>query len=277
MGRPGAEETAQFATLPQTQLWVAVSAALTGLSLAAGLIVVRPWWHLFSDADTLARTVSVLVLIAALLAVFLPRAMVRPRMELPYRFRTVVPFLVFGGLGFFPPGSGMILLWAAALEADSGSLAAARRSVGALVEQRRSLMLFLGMASFIVFLAVLSQAALRRALIIARRDYPPIFLALTGAYFSTLIALLFVPAYLAMQEAAQAAVDTLVPLSDATFPNHEWFERQSDLRAFLGLDVSIVGLFSAAFAVLIPVASSVLAAYLSIPGGKKEDGHGGPD
>ena len=92
-----------------------------------------------------------LVLIAALLAVFLPRAMVRPRMELPYRFRTVVPFLVFGGLGFFPPGSGMILLWAAALEADSGSLAAARRSVGALVEQRRSLLLFLGVGSFIVF------------------------------------------------------------------------------------------------------------------------------
>ena len=91
MGRPGAEETAQFATLPQTQLWVAVSAALTGLSLAAGLIVVRPWWHLFSDADTLARTVSVLVLIAALLAVFLPRAMVRPRMELPYRFARWFP------------------------------------------------------------------------------------------------------------------------------------------------------------------------------------------
>jgi hypothetical protein len=61
-------------------------------------------------------------------------------------------------------------------------------------------------------------------------------LVLTGAYFSILIAVLFVPAYLAMQEAAQAAVDTLVPLSDATFPNHEWFERQSDLRAFLGLD-----------------------------------------
>ena len=80
-GRPGAKEATQSATLPQTHLWVAVSAAASGLSLAAGLIVVRPWWQLFSDADALARTVSVLVLIAALLAAFLPRAMVRSRME----------------------------------------------------------------------------------------------------------------------------------------------------------------------------------------------------
>jgi hypothetical protein len=122
----GAKEAPHFATLPQTQLWVAVSAAASGLSLASGLIVVQPWWHLFSDADTLARTVSVLVLIAAYLTVFLPRAMIRPRMELPYPFRMVAPFLVFGGLGFFPAGSGMILLWAAALEADSGSPAAAQ-------------------------------------------------------------------------------------------------------------------------------------------------------
>ena len=102
---------------------------------------------------------------------------------------------------------------------------------------------------------------------------------LTGAYFSALLALLFVPAYLAVQEAARAAVDTLVPLADAMFPNHEWFERQSDLRAFLGLDVSIVGLFSAVFAVLAPVASSVLATYLQREKPSErhlEDGPGDP-
>ena len=147
----GAEVAPRFATLPQTQLWVAVSAAASGLSLAAGLMVVQPWWHLFSDADTLARTVSVVVLTVALLAVFLPRVMVRSRTDLPYPFRMVAAFLVFGGLGFFPAGSGMVLVWTAALEVDSGSLAAARRSVGALVEQRRSLLLFLGVGSFIVF------------------------------------------------------------------------------------------------------------------------------
>jgi hypothetical protein len=56
--------------------------------------------------------------------------------------------------------------------------------------------------------------------------------------------------------------------------------RQSDLRAFLGLDVSIVGLFSAVFAVLAPVASSVLATYLQPEKPSErhlENGPGDPD
>jgi hypothetical protein len=43
-----------------------------------------------------------------------------------------------------------------------------------------------------------SQAALRRALLSIGRDYPAIYQLLTGAYASTLLALLFVPAYLAL-------------------------------------------------------------------------------
>jgi hypothetical protein len=249
--------------LRETQIWVVVGAATSGVSLAAGITVVQPWRHLFSDADNLARIVSVLMPIAALLvAVFLPRAMPGPELDLPYPLRKVAVFFVLGGLALFPAASGMLLVRSAALKADSSSFAAARRSLGDLVEQRRNLMLFLGVAAFIVFLAVLAQAGLRRALLADGREYPAIFLLLSGAYFSLLIALLFVPAYVALHEAAQAAVDTLVPLSDATFPSHEWFERQSDLRALLGLDVSVVGLFSAAFAVLTPVVSSVLAAYV---------------
>jgi hypothetical protein len=81
-----------------------------------------------------------------------------------------------------------------------------------------------------------------------------------------------------LRQATRAAVDTLVPLSDAAFPKHEWFERQSDLRAYLGLDVSMLGLFSAAFAVLTPIASSVLATYLQGKPSERhlEDGPGDP-
>jgi hypothetical protein len=221
-----------------------------------------------------------LPIVALLLAVILPRALPAPRVELPFpdQFRRLAIFYLFAGLGLFPATSGMLLVRAEALKADSNSFAAARHSVGALVEQRQSLVLFLGVAAFIIVLVIMAFAGYRRALIADGRDYPATFLLLIGAFFSVLIAVLFVPAYLAVQEAAQAAVDALVPLSDVTFPKHEWFQRQSDLRAFLGLDVSVVGVFSAAFAVLTPVASSVLAAYLSdsgrTPAAEKADRNG---
>jgi hypothetical protein len=268
-GSTGAEQAAAFMELPATREWFVLGAVMSGLSLAAGVLVVQPWWHLFSDTDNLARIASVLLpIVALLLAMFLPGALRGPRVELPFphqRRRTAV-FFVFGGLGLFPAASGMLLVWAKALKTGSGS-----PEVELLVDQRRSLVLFLGVAAFIVVLAIVAFAGYRRALIASGRDYPAIYLLFTGAYFSALIAILFVPAYLAVQDAARAAVNTLIPISNATL-EHEWFQRRSDLEAFLGLDVSVVGVFSAAFAVLTPVASSVLATYLT-PAARKQ-GHG---
>lgn len=269
--RDKVKDAAEFTARPETQLWFALAAATSGLSLAAGVMVIQPWLRLLHDVDILAGALSVaLPMAAGVLALFGPRWVAgRADLPLPDHLRRVAVVFVLGGLGMLPAASGMLLVGAAALGADVGSDDALHDTVGSLVEQRRSLILFLGVAAFIVVLAVVTSAALRQALLAHGRDLPPITLLLYGAYFSALIAVLFVPSYLAQQEAARTVVDKLVPISDTTFPKfpeHGWFERQSDLQAFLGLDVSVVGAFSAAFAVLTPVASAALATYLQDSG-----------
>jgi hypothetical protein len=44
LGRRIPEESADFANLQATRLWFVLGAAMSGLSLAAGVIVVQPWW-----------------------------------------------------------------------------------------------------------------------------------------------------------------------------------------------------------------------------------------
>jgi hypothetical protein len=223
----------------------------------------------------------VLVIMAAFASWYGP-IVLGGRLDVPlpgYSVR-VVPVFVGGVVGILFAGSGMVLVGVAAGRTP--------RSVGFLVELRSKLLLFLGFAAFVVLVAVISTSALRRALIAFdpetwTRKFPTSNLLLYGAFFSVLIALLFVPAYLALQAAGRSLVEEVVPLPDATpsgrpsasdpgstpanggFPSHTWFERRSDLSDLLGLNTSVVGALGAAFAVLTPVAASGLAAFLSSP------------
>ncbi len=259
-------EGQDFARLPETKVWFVVAATTAGLSLGAGVMVAESWADLMIGADWQERLASVLLPIAAL-AVFSygPRLLAGPLdSPLPNHGSRVALVFLLTGLGLLVVGSGMILVGTAAADAGAGSIAAAEDSIDTLVDHRRTLILFLGVAAFVVVATVVATAALRRALLAhdSREDYPASTLLLYGAFLSLLISLLFVPAYLALQEAGGRIVDTLAPVTDADFPGRGWFERQSDLRDLLGLDVSVAGVFTAAFAVLTPVASSVLAAYL---------------
>jgi hypothetical protein len=255
-----------FPHRPETKLWFALAAATSGLSLAAGILVLRRWLDLVAEAQPLEIFASVVLpVLAVILFRFGPLlAAGRLNSPLPDHDRRVAPVFIFGGLGLLPVTSGMVLVGISTYNVDTSTDAAARAGLDTLVSQRRDLVLFLGVSAFVVVVAVVATAALRRALIAydKRDDYPASSLLLYGAYFSVLISFLFVPAYLAVQEGGHRVVKALAPVSDTEFPDHSWFERRSDLAELLGLGVSVAGVFAAAFAVLTPVASSALATYL---------------
>jgi hypothetical protein len=258
----------KFAKQPESQLYFALVASTTGLSLGVGAVLFRRWLELARDVSGWAVAFAVALSCAAMVGVRV--SIVRLAMlksPLPrHHLRTSIAYL-FTALGLLPALSGMILVAeAGASRLQLSQEEDARSAIPILVSSRNDLALFLASAAFVVAVAICATAALRRALIVYEPtgEYPASSLLLHGAVYSALLFFLFAPAYLLLQEASRVVVDVLAPVSggELPFPRHEWFQLRTDLERLLGLDISIAGAFGAAFAVLTPVASSAFAAFL---------------
>jgi hypothetical protein len=267
---PKEGDPATFAKRTETRVWFAVAASTAAASLAAGVLLVRRWLELVNAVPWWAATFSValpvIILAASRLPVFMLRILESP---LPHHYRRTTPILALTGFGLVPAMSGMVLV----AESSAGvallnSAQAAPEAVETLVSRRDDLVHFLSAAAFVIIIAVVATAALRQALLAHKPggNYPASALLLNGAFYSAFLSILFIPAYLALQRAGQGVVNVLTPVSSDNLLDHEWFVLRTDLATLLGLDVSLAGALGAAFALLTPAASSVLAAYLQAGG-----------
>ena len=81
-----------------------------------------------------------------------------------------------------------------------------------------------------------------------------------------MIALIFMPAYVAWQARVSELRDTLHPVPKDGRPEHEWFQARDDLDALLVARTSVGRVFATVFSVLAPLTASVVTAFLSVSG-----------
>ncbi|MFE9097260.1 hypothetical protein [Streptomyces sp. NPDC007264] len=132
-------------------------------------------------------------------------------------------------------------------------------------------MKYLTCAALIISTAVINTGALRNSLLAHEKrtpgfdvDFPAGHVLLYGAFFSVLVAMIFLPVMLQWRAMAHRLVETAFPLPSPDRLTPEWLERRSALVSFLRLDLSLSKLLSPALGILAPLGTSALS--LVLPG-----------
>jgi hypothetical protein len=140
-----------------------------------------------------------------------------------------------------------------------------KKEIELFIEFRTDLERLLAILGAIVGLAVLSSAALRQVVLewapIAHKaaDFPADYPLLYGLILSALVALIYVPTYLALLEAGAELRDRAAPLLEPDNPNFDAaVAKRKTLTDLLGLDVSASTSFRAGAAILSPLLAALL-------------------
>jgi hypothetical protein len=138
-----------------------------------------------------------------------------------------------------------------------------RQVFTAVVAKRAFLQQLLLAAGLIIGAATLATGALRLAVLAARpdADFPPAYPLLYGSLFTTVLAFVYVPAYLSVQRLGTSLVDACWPVP-RTKPDKDWHDNRQSASTALGLTVSVKDSFQAGAAILAPLATSLVTVLL---------------
>ena len=163
----------------------------------------------------------------------------------------------------------------AALEAVFGEQQPARRpadsveqTIEILVDLRDHLQRFITLLGAMVALATLAKGALRQAILATggiAAQFPPEYVLLQGAYFTGLLALVYIPTFTILAGVGAGLVETVYPVKAPGLDwEHfsDWQENRERLEDFLELRSGALHNFGASVAILAPVATSVVAVLL---------------
>jgi hypothetical protein len=159
-----------------------------------------------------------------------------------------------------------------AIFADSGPDARGTRSVQEQIEividLRTHLQRFITALGAMVTLATLAKGALRQAILATgghAADFPAEFVLLQGAYFTALLALVYIPTYAILAEVGSDVVDSVYPIKghDLDWEHlSRWQANRKSLEALLQLQAGAIHNLRASVSILAPVATSVMAVLL---------------
>ena len=142
---------------------------------------------------------------------------------------------------------------------------AGKKEIELFIEFRTDLERLLAILGTIVGLAVLASAALRQVVLgwaaftDTDANFPADYPLLYGLILSALVALIYVPTYLALLEAGTELRDSAAPLLEPDDPNFDAAAaKRKTLTDLLGLDVSASTSFRAGAAILSPLFAALL-------------------
>jgi hypothetical protein len=151
--------------------------------------------------------------------------------------------------------------------ADAGG-ARAKDDVRSYLVLRDSLQLFITFLGAMIGLATLAKGAARHSFVATGGppgDYPPEFVLLYGAYFTGLLALVYIPTYTRLVTVGQTILDTAFPF---TSPDVEltkladWQSHRKSLEELLQLRATALDNLRASVSILAPLASSAISILL---------------
>jgi len=117
----------------------------------------------------------------------------------------------------------------------------------------------------IIGAAILSTGAFRHAVLAwdPAQEFPVEYVLLYGAFFTLLLALVYVPTYLRLQAAGRQIIAAYVPIDPGTADLAEAYEKRQKLTTLLRLDASVASSFVAGAAIVTPLVTSLLGVVLS--------------
>jgi len=264
MAFPGATGAA-FLGSTEAGIWVFADCALLSLSLAIGAL---SWGRMTSWV----REVGVrgvihtgwLYLSLVLLSIIAP-TVATAGVHHPIAHHTTRTAVLVGAvlLGAFPAFATLILI---AIRFDGsasteGALQPARANVLALALRARGDMqhALTSLASLIAG-AVLATGAYRVALLAYQpRDELPILSVLAyGAYFTAVIAAVYIPTHLLWQKEVSALRDLLYPLPGSGIITAQWLEDRRAYESTLNLSLTAGGTLATALRVLAPLLAALV-------------------
>jgi hypothetical protein len=92
--------------------------------------------------------------------------------------------------------------------------------------------------------------------------FPVDYVLLYGVFFTLLLALVYVPAYLKLQAAGRAIIADYVPINPRTKDFAEEYEKRQQLTTLLRLDTSVASSFAAGAAIVTPLVTSLVGVIL---------------
>lgn len=137
-----------------------------------------------------------------------------------------------------------------------------------LVRLRLDLQRFITILGAIIALATLAKGAMRQAYLAAggvALKFPPEYIVLYGAYFTGLLALVYLPTATLLNRACAQFVDSVFPLTSADLDlRHlgEWHSSRKCLEDVLQVQTGALENLKASVSVLAPLAGSVISVLL---------------
>ncbi|MFE9689135.1 hypothetical protein [Micromonospora sp. NPDC005806] len=134
-----------------------------------------------------------------------------------------------------------------------------------LLRSRTDLRRCLAGLSLIASTALINTAALRKAHLaygLRPEQFPSALVLLYGAAVTAIVALIYVPAFLAWRERATNLISTVYPVPADARPSEEWTSGRARLSDLVGVDATVAKTLGAAFGILAPLATSLLSVYI---------------
>jgi len=276
-GRSMTHENWAFFESPKAMVWIFFVAA----QFAFWANIVEPLWRwrsqlkrVYGIRDThaihlkLAAAVVFFAIPGFFLVYVVPDSNLAhhdPKMALVNLFAVIVALIATGGIWYVR----------AAIEATFGRKGAAGRTldstqqkIDVVIDLRSHLQRFISLLGAMVALATLAKGALRQAILAtggSATEFPPEYVLLQGAYFTGLLALVYIPTYSMLAAVGSDLVESVYPVSAGELDWSElskWQSNRKALEDLLQLNVGAVHNVTASISILAPVATSVITVLL---------------
>jgi hypothetical protein len=261
----------RFAKLPEFDVWIWIYAAYVGTAAVLGIASFPAFWRLARTTGryAAARAVAAWPVLGVLLWLFGPYV-VGKNIPLWRGFARSTAANVIAGVFITPSFAGLLLVQTrlSVLAQQTGSAADEGKAGGLIVELswlRRAMLRFLTTFAAALTIGLLGVGALRLAVLAfdPEAKVPTLRLLTFGGVNTALVALIFVPAYVAWQERVSELRDTLHPVPKDGRPAHDWFQARDDFDALLTAKASAGQVLATAFSVLAPLTATVVSALLA--------------
>jgi len=261
-------KSADFSRPIEYVTWSTLTIGLVVVSAVGGVYCLPGWLNLHRRSSRAARLISYCVAVLVTLCYDAsPQVGVRLFLErgssdLDHSLYREIALGVLIGLFTLPTLSGLVLaaLLLSRPQPPWGDTTSNLVAITDLLWIRGQLQRFLAVLAMVIAGNILVAAAFRRLLLVYRNQ-PPIdssILVVYGAMMTGLLALLFVPAYIAWLSKARMLRDELCPWPSDGIPGHEWYVSRVDLEDLLNLKVSASAAFTTGLGLLAPFASSLI-------------------
>jgi hypothetical protein len=206
--------------------------------------------------------ISVAVIVAFATAFSLLFSSVHPD---PPLTRFHVKLSLIGAVGYGVVALAGIGIWRVEVACAGLSDHERKRQLTEYLRLRGDLRRFLNAAALLVGAVTLSIGGLRGAILAsdARADFPPVDVLYYGAYYSVLLALIYLPVYAVFRGAGHRLLDALLPLpSDEKARWADFYADRKALEAVLEIDVVTTKGLQTALAIGAPLITSAIGLLL---------------